>query len=183
MPVTPLHMGPAMVVKGVAGRHFSLIAFGIAQVVIDIEPAVGMLRGAQVLHGWTHTYLGAIVIGLAVLLVSRPLGHAILRWWNAHLDPSLAWLGTRQPITRVAAASGAFLGTFSHVALDSLMHADLRPFAPWADSNGLLYAVSFGELHVGCVVAGLAGLALWALRGRHGVARMQKVEGTDGRKD
>jgi len=159
-------MGPAMVVKGIAGRHFSLIAFGMAQVVIDIEPAVGMLRGAEVLHGWTHTYLGATLIAIAVALAARPAGHAILRWWNAHLDRSLVWLGTREPITWSAAVSGAFIGTYSHVALDSLMHADLRPFAPFGDANALLDAVTFTQLHVGCVASGVVGLALWAVRAR-----------------
>jgi hypothetical protein len=174
MPVTPFHMGPAVVVKAAAGRHFSLIAFGLAQAAMDIEPAVGMLRGAEVLHGWTHTYVGATVIGAAVLGVARPLGHAMLRWWNAHLDRSLAWLATREPITWPAAAAGAFVGTFSHVALDSLMQADLQPFAPFASGNPLLHGVGFLALHVACVAAGIVGLALWAMRERLGKRHIAK---------
>lgn len=59
MPFTPFHMGAGLALKAVAGRHFSVLTFGIAQVAMDIEPLVGMLRGAAVLHGPTHTYLGA----------------------------------------------------------------------------------------------------------------------------
>lgn len=55
MPFTPFHMGAGLALKAVAGRHFSVLTFGIAQVAMDIEPLVGMLRGAAVLHGPTHT--------------------------------------------------------------------------------------------------------------------------------
>jgi len=67
------------------------------------------------------------------------------------------------------------VGTYSHVALDSLMHADMRPLAPWSNSNGLLQLVSLGALHLACVLSGLAGvllmLALFARRRTPGAAR------------
>jgi hypothetical protein len=44
-----------MALKILAGRRFSLISFGVAQVVMDIEPLIGILRGSGVLHGPTHT--------------------------------------------------------------------------------------------------------------------------------
>lgn len=86
MPFTPFHMGPGLAVKALGGRHFSVLVFGIAQVAMDIEPGIGMLRGADVLHGWTHSYAGATVIGLLVLLLAPPLCRPILRRWNAELQ-------------------------------------------------------------------------------------------------
>ena len=65
MPFTPFHMGAGLALKAMAGRHFSVLTFGMAQVAMDIEPLVGMLRGAALLHGPTHTYLGAVPIALA----------------------------------------------------------------------------------------------------------------------
>lgn len=62
MPFTPFHMGAALIVKPGLNRTFSVITFGLAQVAMDIEPGVGMLTGADVLHGPTHTILGALVI-------------------------------------------------------------------------------------------------------------------------
>ena len=47
MPFTPFHMGAGLALKAVAGRHFSVLTFGIAQVAMDIEPLVGMLRDSQ----------------------------------------------------------------------------------------------------------------------------------------
>src|SRR5690242_21493676 len=61
------------------------------------------------------------------------------------------------PLTRRAAAVGAFGGTCSHVLLDSGMHADLVPLAPFADGNSLLGVVSLATLHGACVVTGLLG--------------------------
>ncbi len=38
MPFTPLHMGPALVLKSVVGASFSLTVFGWSQIVMDIQP-------------------------------------------------------------------------------------------------------------------------------------------------
>ena len=56
------------------------------------------------------------------------------------------------------------LGVYSHVALDSLMHADIRPFAPFSQANPLYQLVSLSTLHLGCVLAGAGGLLLLGLR-------------------
>ena len=47
MPFTPFHMGAALVIKPAARRCFSVFAFGAAQIVMDLEPLIGMLRGAE----------------------------------------------------------------------------------------------------------------------------------------
>src|SRR5688572_29071880 len=122
-------MGPAMAIKALAPRRFSLLMFGLSQVAIDIEPGLGLLLGWEILHGWTHTYAGAVAIALGVLLVGRPLALWILRRWNAELRThGLEWLADPDSLGWLPAAAGAFIGTLSHVALDSLMHADMRPF-------------------------------------------------------
>ena len=59
-----------------------------------------------------------------------------------------------------AVAIGATAGTFSHVLLDSVMHPDIRPFAPFSDSNPLFGAISVQALHWSCVVSGLVGIAV-----------------------
>ena len=79
MPFTPFHMGAGLALKAVAGRHFSVLTFGMAQVAMDIEPLVGMLRGAALLHGPTHTYLGAVPIALATAALAPWLCRPLLR--------------------------------------------------------------------------------------------------------
>jgi len=71
MPFTPFHMGPGLAVKAVTGRYFSLTVFGFCQVAIDIEPLVRMIRGDIVIHGFTHTYLGATLIAFVSVVAGR----------------------------------------------------------------------------------------------------------------
>jgi hypothetical protein len=159
MPITPFHMGPGLLVKAVGGRHVSLMVFGFSQVAMDIEPVVRMIRNDVVLHGFVHTYLGATLIGLVSVVVGRPVCQALLGRWAP--DPRAAfetWLRGPERISRTAAVVGAFVGTYSHVFLDSIMHSDLQPLAPFSGANALLAIVSSGALHVGCVLSGVLGV-------------------------
>lgn len=79
MPFTPFHLGPGAVFKAIGGRHFSFMVFGGAQVLMDIEPLVGLLRDRPVLHGYSHTLAGALVIGLIAALSGRPISEFVLR--------------------------------------------------------------------------------------------------------
>src|SRR3954470_9256120 len=79
MPFTPFHLGPGAAFKAIGGRHFSFMVFAGSQVLMDIEPLVAILQGRAVLHGITHTILGALVIGLAAGAIGRPLAEWALR--------------------------------------------------------------------------------------------------------
>src|SRR4051812_26481918 len=93
MPFTPFHMGPGIAIKAVAGRRFSLMVFGFSQVAIDIEPLVRIIRGDAVLHGFTHTFVGATLIGLVSAVVGRPVCQLFLNAWTEHSNSAfLDWL-------------------------------------------------------------------------------------------
>jgi hypothetical protein len=51
------------------------------------------------------------------------------------------------------------------VLLDSLMHRDLVPFAPFSDANPVLGVVSQATVEFSCVLAGVLGLCLLGIRG------------------
>ncbi|MEN6587216.1 MAG: DUF4184 family protein [Sulfuricella sp.] len=164
MPFTPLHMGPGLAIKALAGRRFSVLAFGIAQVAMDIEPLIGMVRGSSVLHGPTHTYLAALVIAAVVAIVSPLICRPILRRWNRELSfHRLDWLVEveAESFTPVAVIAGAFAGTISHVMLDSIMHFDITPQAPWSSANALLGLISIDALYRFCILSGLLGIGGW----------------------
>lgn len=171
MPFTPFHMGPGLVVKAVCGRYFSLMLFGFSQVAIDIEPLVHIIRGDNVLHGFTHTYVGATLVALVALFAGRPFCQFMLNYWTPNPDSRfLHWLRGPRVISWPAAIAGAFTGTYSHVFLDSIMHADMHPIAPLSQANALLMAISVGSLHLFCVLGGVAGMLLliagFLVRGR-----------------
>jgi hypothetical protein len=161
MPFTPLHMGPGALVKAAAGRHFSLTMFGLSQVVIDLEPLVRIIRGDAVLHGLTHTYLGATVIAAICTVAGRPVCRWLLdRGWPASDLRFVRWLRGPAAITWPSAAAGAFTGTYSHVLLDSIMHGDIEPLWPVSAENTLQLVVSIETLHLWCVLSGVFGLVL-----------------------
>ena len=154
-------MGPGLALKALAGRRFSLMVFGFSQVAIDIEPLVRIIRGDAVLHGFTHTYLGATLVALISVLVGRPVSQFLLRYWDP--DPSspiLNWLPTAKSIPWSAAIAGAFVGTYSHVLLDSIMHSDMQALAPVSDANALLHVISVDSLHLVCVISGVLGVLI-----------------------
>lgn len=158
MPFTPIHLGPGLAFKAAAGRHFSFMVFGGAQVLMDIEPLLGILQDKPILHGVSHTVAGALAIGLLAALIGKPVSSAVLaRLKIPH--PPLTWL---------ASFAGAYIGTFSHILLDAVMHADMRPWWPAGAENPLLYIIGIDQLHLACAGAGLIGLGVILLRAKFG---------------
>jgi membrane-bound metal-dependent hydrolase YbcI (DUF457 family) len=98
---------------------------------------------------------------------------AVLRVWTWRLSPGQhQWLHIEPKISWPAATIGAFLGAYSHVLLDSIMHTDARPFAPFSDANGTLHIISVTQLHIVCVGLGIVGgLVLLVLLLRRKMAR------------
>jgi membrane-bound metal-dependent hydrolase YbcI (DUF457 family) len=146
MPFTPFHFGPGALVHSAAPRHVSFLAFCGANVLVDVEPLYFMLTHQYPIHRFFHTFMGATVA--AAIVVG---GFALVR----KLTPRLSIR---------AVALGALIGTYSHVLLDSLMHADMQPFTPFSDRNPLLGAVFLNTLHGFCLLAGAVGAIVIAVR-------------------
>jgi len=150
MPFTPFHMGPGIVIKAVLQGSFSLMVFGWSQVVMDIQPLLVMISGEGHLHGFSHTYLGATLLAVFSGLSGKYLAEIGLYV----LGLNQAW---QVRISWCVAFLSAFVGTYTHVVLDSIMHADVEPFAPLSVSNGLLHIISNELLHILCVASALLG--------------------------
>ena len=162
MPITPFHFGPGALIKAVAPAGFCWSSFTLANMLIDLEPVTLYLLTGDPAHPWLHTLPGALAVAaLAATLGRRPCEWA-LRCWNRWLSPAQArWLGVDAAISPRQAWVGALLGTLSHLALDALMHADVRPLWPLLAGNPWRGAVSLGALHLGCVAAAVAALPVW----------------------
>ena len=70
----------------------------------------------------------------------------------------------------IALFVGAITGALSHVALDAIVHVDVRPFG---GANPFHVPGRFVTMHVACAVAGLAGAAIWGARARFRRARVE----------
>lgn len=153
MPFTPLHMGPCILLKALLQGSFSLMVFGWAQIVMDLQPLYVMVTDSRriELHGFSHTYLGATLLAVLSALSGKHLSEFGLR---------LLGLSTiEQPIKIVwrIALFSAFLGTYSHVLLDSIMHGDIQPYYPFAVGNQLLDIIDVELLHKFCIYSGVIG--------------------------
>ena len=154
MPFTPFHMGPGILVKALLQGSFSLMVFGWAQIVMDLQPLVAIVTGEGKLHGFTHTYIGSTLVAVfsagtgkylsqwALVVFSNGAQRGInIRWWVAFLS--------------------AFIGSYSHVALDSIMHTDIEPLSPFSQLNKLLGLISVEALHKFCIYSGLVGAVMY----------------------
>lgn len=167
MPFTPFHMGVGLVAKATSDARFSLTSFALAQIAMDIEPGIRMLHGEAVLHGFSHTLGGALLVAAIVGIVSPWIVRPLVARWNAEAAHYRKdWLMLPQPPSQSAVAVGAFFGTFSHVLLDALIHADMQPFAPFTQTNPLLGWMGHDAVYLGCAVAIFVGALVWLLRKR-----------------
>lgn len=170
MPITPFHFGPGAALHALAPRHLSFLAFCAANVLIDVEPLYYMLTQQTPLHRFFHTYVGATCILLATGLLffaARGAAARIHAWAHTPwLRAALGWHGLPPRAVWLGAAAGAY----SHIVLDSVMHADMAPLAPFSQANALLGRVPLDLLHLFCIIAAIAGLALleWRAQGARG---------------
>jgi membrane-bound metal-dependent hydrolase YbcI (DUF457 family) len=153
VPVTPFHFGPGLLFRALSKR-IDFWSFAAANVVIDLESGWNMVRRSWPVHRFLHTFLGA---SLAIL----PAAIAGFVAWRL-----LRRLGAVTAASPGVAAllAGAALGAWTHVLLDAVMHADVRPFHPWSDANPLLDRMSARTLVGACVAAAVVGGALLLYR-------------------
>lgn len=158
MPMTPFHFGAGIMFKSwkPAGMSFSL--FVLSNIAIDLEPTGGYLFLGDPIHGYAHTYLGATLIGALVALFLHKPAEFILSWWNTRLSKAQArWLAVIPVISRKAAFAGALIGAWSHIWLDSYMHADVMPWWPIFSDNPDRGGIDLPILHWGLVLFGVWG--------------------------
>ncbi len=157
MPFTPFHFGPGAAIHSVAPRRVSFLAFCAANVLIDVEPLYYMLTDSMPLHRFFHTAIGATLVAIATVLL-----FAAYRWLAEY-----SWMPDifeRRKLGFSAVVAGAVLGTYSHIFLDSMMHTDAHPFAPFSEANPLLGSVPVDALHWACLISGILGIAVLAIR-------------------
>ncbi len=163
MPFTPFHFGPGVFFKSVMFRQYSLSVFVFTQILIDLESGYHLFRQEWPVHRFLHTFPGATLIAGVAVFAGPPVCRRVMEKWNRinKKDPALQ-LDTH--ITRRQAVWGAFIGAYSHVILDGVMHQDVAPFAPLSDANFLHGLVNMGLLHLICLIAGGVGLIALGFR-------------------
>ena len=158
MPVTPFHLLAIIPLKAIAPHRFSWSVFALTNVIIDLEPITHFLITLYPSHRFFHTIDGATLIAILCATYGRRLCELAIKTLHGELqDKEVKWLG-KASIGNTAAWSGALIGAWSHLLLDSFMHEDIKPLSPFTDANPLLGVISVGTLNALCVVSGLLGV-------------------------
>ncbi len=164
MPVTPLHIGPGILLKAFGGQRISLAVFALAQITMDLEVTARIAVGSARWHGFTNTFVGATAILLPTVFFGKPVCEWVLRWWNRNLSPGqAAWLQVPARVGWGAAWTGGVLGVYSHVLLDAVMHSDASPWGPFSEENPLVDLLSVGQLNLLCLGALIIGTVVMGL--------------------
>lgn len=144
MPLTPLHLA-----VGFPARKFASIkAFIIVNILIDLEPGLIMFFGMDTLgyplHQAVHTLGGATLMAVTTVLLGIPYKGQFRTWLY-----------------------GAFLGGYSHIFLDALVHSDVEPFAPIVAGNPMYLNIE-PAVSIACAVVLSYYLAKWVISLRVG---------------
>lgn len=104
-----------------------------------------------------HTYLGASLVALATITLFLACRRFSRRF---RLPNPFQW----QSLGLLTITNGAAAGAYSHIVLDSVMHSDITPFAPFSDANPLFRVVSLPALHWFCIGSGVVALLILGIR-------------------
>jgi len=123
VPVTPFHLGPALLLGLIFFNYLDFPTFLIANVIVDIEPIIVVLLSFDhPLHGFLHSFLGGSVAAFILtfgMIKIRGSFDSILKSFRLDQESSF---------NRILVAS--LSGIYMHILLDSRMHLDIRPFYP-----------------------------------------------------
>jgi len=152
LPFTPFHLGPALAIGLPIRKYIHAPTFIIANVIIDIEPLLVILLDLNYpLHGYLHTFIGAIIVGLSLGYIVYLLDAMFNNVWNKLLLTPGSSTCLRQFL--IAGISGTAL----HVLLDAPLYYDIKPFYPLA-TNPIYYSESNSMIYITCIILGIIGL-------------------------
>jgi membrane-bound metal-dependent hydrolase YbcI (DUF457 family) len=166
MPITPFHLIAITPVKALAPKHFSWSVFVFTNIVIDLEPISLYLITLNPQHLFFHTIIGATLIAFICASFGKKCCEIAIDIWNEEIrgKPEAKWFTSNRKINRTSAWSGALIGAWSHLLLDSFMHDDIKPLSPFTDANVLFGTISIGWLHTMCLIVGVLGALALLIR-------------------
>ncbi len=156
MPFTPYHFGPAGFIGLVFKKWIDLPVFVLANVAIDVEVGIVMMFNlGPWRHRFSHAFIGGILVGIILALISYPLRGlykkimGIFRLsYQTNFYRLLIW---------------SVLGVWFHILIDSFDHWDVRPFWPFANNNPFYGYITDHNIKLICLVFWVLLLILLAV--------------------
>jgi len=154
MPFTPFHFGPSATVAIPLYKQIDVFAFVLANVVIDIEPLLVMTSNLHYpLHGYAHTFIGAIALGaiwgITAWIFRAPIKMIMQNVFRFPFEPSKTKM----------ILSGS-MGACFHILLDSPLYADIKPFYP-ITVNPLYGILGHSAIYTLCTLFFVPALVLY----------------------
>jgi len=158
MPVTPFHLGPALLLGLVFFSFLDFPSFLVANVIVDIEPIVVMFLDLDYpLHGFFHSFLGGTLVALLLAFVMNKI--------RGKFSMLLRFFKLEQKHSFKSILLASLSGVYVHILLDSRMHLDIRPFYP-LDFNPFLSSSALPGLwvHMLCVWCFMGAAVVYVIR-------------------
>jgi len=161
MPFTPFHLGPGLGLGLPLRKHLHAPTFILANVIVDVEPLLVFLFGLRYpLHGYLHTFLLALPMGLAFGCVMHLLERFLNPLYKMFLLEADDNLSLRPFII-----AGVF-GRGLHILLDAPLYDDIKPLYPIA-TNPFYNPSLTPEIYSLCVWMGALGITYYLILFRH----------------
>ena len=138
MPLTPFHIVAGASVKSMFPRYFSWSVFTLTNILIDTEVLYYLITTGEFSHKFFHTILGASLIAIICATLCKPVCELGL--------------------------IGAFTAAYTHLILDSVMHADIAPLSPFTNINNILGIITIENLQYICLGSFIFGLIIYLVR-------------------
>ncbi len=156
MPLTPYHVGPALLVALLLYPLLDIPAFLVASLVLDFEPLLGMLNLLPwSMHGRFHSLTISIPVGLTVAV----LFILYRRYYKPIRFPSAF---TQEPSVKMTVISSV-AGVWGHVLLDAFVYSDINLLWP-VQWNPLYQAVGYSTVIIFCIISFLIAIILYMIR-------------------
>lgn len=175
MPLLPAHIGPAVLIGGLAGRKLNFTVLILSTLLIDLEVLVlGLERGLFIYHGFLHTFTGATLFGFIFGTIFFILSQV---YWKGkeiyYRDIEIykklkEWRNHNWTFSYKCTVISAIIGAYSHIALDWLLYEDISVFIRrsniYYDFTSQYFYETNIVIYIFCVAVFMIGLALYIYR-------------------
>ncbi len=157
MPFTPFHLGPLLVIGLLLRNRLHAPTLLIGSIILDVEPLLVLVYGLPYpLHGYAHTLIASLAIGLATGYILYKLERFLrILWLPLKLE-------TRNQLSLKTYLVAGALGTVSHILLDTPLYSDIKPFYPFG-VNPLYNPGLTILIYQSCLLLGSIGLTYYIL--------------------
>ena len=144
MPLTPFHLGPALLIGLFLFKLLHLPTFLVANVIVDLHSIIMVLTGHYLTHGLMHTFLGGAFTAALLSL--------IMTWFDEKIQKIMSVFKLKQNHCRKKIWFTSFAGVYLHIILDSLLYTDIKPFYP-LNYNPFYSLLGSSEVYILCALS------------------------------